>query len=124
MFRETFRALRFAFRNFFSAFGLYLLIGLMGAGLFLAFNSLRWNVNQSSVVGVLLAIAIGQIAIAARMWSRLVFYAAEMAFYKNLAAIHGTAQSVVEPQLEFARAVAAGPPETLDAPDAPDALAG
>src|SRR5262249_3969454 len=40
MFREAFRSLRFAFRNFFSAFGLYLLIALVSAGVFVAFNSI------------------------------------------------------------------------------------
>jgi hypothetical protein len=118
MFRETFRALRFAFKNFFGAFGLYLLIALVGLGVFLVFNSLRWNVNQSSAIGVFLAIALGQLAIAGRMWNRLVFYAAELSFYKKLAPARGIAQAVVESQLEFARAEAPEAPETLDAPDA------
>ena len=106
MFRETFRAFRFAFRNFFGAFGLYLIVALVGLIVFLAFNALRWSVNQSSAGKVLLAILLGQIVIAGRMWTRLVFYAAEMHFYKKRATITAPAPVPVEPQLEFARAEA------------------
>lgn len=100
MFRETFRAFRFAFRNFFSAFGLYLIIALVGLALFLVFNSLRWSVDQSSAGRVSLAILLGQIVIAARMWTRLVFYAAETHFYKKLAPVAAPAPVIVESQLE------------------------
>jgi hypothetical protein len=99
MFRETFRAFRFAFRNFFGAFGLYLIIALVGLALFLVFNSLRWSVDQSSAGRVLLAILLGQIVIAARMWTRLVFYAAEMHLYKKLAPAAAPAPVIVESQL-------------------------
>jgi hypothetical protein len=98
MFRETFRAFRFAFRNFFSAFGLYLVITLVGFALFLVFNALRWRVDQSSAGGVSLAILLGQIVIAARMWTRLVFYAAETHLYKKLAADPTPAPVIVESQ--------------------------
>ena len=99
MFRETFRAFRFAFRNFFSAFGLYLIIALVGLALFLVFNTLRWSVDQSSVGRVSLAILLGQIAIAGRMWTRLVFYAAETHLYKKLAPGVAPAPVIVESQL-------------------------
>jgi hypothetical protein len=84
MWRETFRAFQFAGRNIFSAFGLYLVIALVGLFVFLGFNFLRWSVNQSSAGGVLLAILLAQIVIAVRMWTRLVFYAAEIHLYKKL----------------------------------------
>jgi hypothetical protein len=84
MWRETLLAFRFSVRNFFSAFGLYLVIALVGLFVFLAFNFLRWSVNQSSAGGVVLAILLGQIAIAGLMWTRLVFYAAEIHLYKKL----------------------------------------
>ena len=106
MFRETFRAFRFAFRNFFGASGLYLIIALVGLAVFLAFNALRWSVNQSSAGGVLLAILIGQIAIAGRMWTRLVFYSAEMHFYKKRAPMTAPAPVNAESPLEFARSEA------------------
>src|SRR6266498_1318428 len=96
MFRETFRAFRFAFRNFFSAFGLYLIIALVGFALFIVFNALRWSVDQSSAGRVSLAILLGQIAIAGRMWTRLVFYAAEMHLYKKLAPAAAPAPVIVE----------------------------
>src|SRR5215813_2792030 len=104
MFRETFRAFRFAFGNFFSAFGLYLVIALVGLVVFRTLNSLRWSVNQSSAGGVLLAILLGQIAIAWWMWTRMVFYAAEIHLYKKPSPITAPKPAMVEPQLEFARA--------------------
>jgi hypothetical protein len=100
MFRETFRAFRFAFRNFFSAFGLYLIIALVGLALFLVFNALRWSVDQSSAGRVSLAILLGQIAIAGRMWTRLVFYAAETHLYKKLAPGGEPPPVIVESKLE------------------------
>jgi hypothetical protein len=100
MFRETFRAFRFAFRNFFSAFGLYLIIGLVGLALFIVFNSLRWSVDQSSAGRVLLANLLGQIVIAALMWTRLVFYAAEMHLFKKLAPSAAPARVIFESKPE------------------------
>ena len=91
MFRETFRAFRFAFRNFFNAFGLYLIIGLVGLALFIVFNSLRWSVDQSSAGRVSLTNILEQIAITELMWTRLIFYAAEMHLYKKLALVHAAA---------------------------------
>jgi hypothetical protein len=100
MFRETFMAFRFAFRNIFSAFGLYLIIALVGFALFIVFNTLRWSVDQSSAGRVSLAILLGQIAIAGRMWTRLVFYAAEMHLYKKLAPAAASASIIVVPRPE------------------------
>src|SRR5215510_11329969 len=105
MFREVFRAFRFVFGNFFSAFGLYLAIALAGLVVFLALNYLRWSVNQSSGGGVLLAILLGQMAIAGRMWTRLFFYAAETHLYKKLAtATPAKKPANVQPPIELARA--------------------
>jgi hypothetical protein len=106
MFRETLKAFRFVFGNFFSAFGLYLLIALVGGLVFLALNFLRWSVNQSAMGGVLLAFFLGQIAMAGRMWTRVVFYAAETYLYKKQATISPAKMVSVEPPLEFARAEA------------------
>lgn len=106
MWRETFRALRFVFRNFFQAFGLYLLVAIIGLIVFLVLNWLRWSVNQSSFAAMLLAILLGQITIAGRVWTRLVFYAAEMNLYKKLAPVRATLVEpvVAEPEIEFAKA--------------------
>jgi len=59
---------------------------------------------QKSAGGVLLAILLGQIAIAWRMWTWIVFYAAEIHLYKKLSPITAPKPAMVEPQLEFARA--------------------
>ena len=116
MFRETFRAFRFAFRHFFSAFGLYLVIALAGLALFLAFNAVRWSVDQSSAGKVALAILLGQIAIAGRMWTRLVFYAAETHLYKKLAPVSAPAPAIVESQIEFAAAESLTEAPRMDEP--------
>jgi hypothetical protein len=116
MFRETFRAFRFAFRRFFSAFGLYLIIGAVGLALFLAFNWLRWSVNQSSARNVALAILLGQVVIVGRMWTRLVFYAAETHLYKKLTPASAPATVIAESQPEFA---AAGVLRETDPPHEP-----
>jgi hypothetical protein len=108
MWRETFRAIRFAFGNFFSAFGLYLLVAIVGLAVFLALNWLRWSVDQSLGAGVLLAILIGQLAMAGRMWTRLVFYSAQMHLYKKLAPVAVRLSETIadEAQVEFAKAEA------------------
>ena len=59
---------------------------------------------QKSAGGVLLAILLGQIAIAWWMWARMVFYAAEIHLYKKLSPITPPKPAMVEPELEFARA--------------------
>ncbi len=104
MLRETYRACCFAYSNFFTAFGLYLLISIVGFVVFLGFNTLRWSVDQSSIGKVFLAILLGQMAIAAGLWTRLFFYAAEMHLYKKLAPVTTPETMSVEPQIEFARA--------------------
>lgn len=114
MLRETARALRFAVGNFFNALGLYLLIALVGLVVFLIFNSLRWSVDQSSAGATLMAILLGQIAMASRMWNRVIFYSAEMHLYKKLAPATAPLPRPVEPQMEFAKA---------DADEAADAQA-
>ncbi|MBO0857474.1 MAG: hypothetical protein J2P21_03280 [Chloracidobacterium sp.] len=111
MFRETFRAFRFSFRRFFSAFGLYLMIALLGFALFLVLNWSRWSVNQSSAGKVALAIFLGQIVIVGRLWTRLVFYAAETHLYKKLGPISAPDPKIVESPIEFA--AAEGPEDPL-----------
>ena len=84
MFREVISATGFAVRNFFRAYSLYWLVGLIGLGLFALFAWLRASVNQGSIIAVFIAILLGQLAMAARMWTRLVFYAAELDLYWRL----------------------------------------
>lgn len=83
MFREAFRALSFTLRHLFSVSVLYSLIAIIGLVPFLLLVRLRDSVDQSSVIAVLAAILLGNAAIAARMWTRLTFYAAELDFYRR-----------------------------------------
>jgi hypothetical protein len=53
-------------------------------------------VDQSSAGRVSLANLLGQIAIAGLMWTRLVFYAAEMHLFKKLAPAAAAAPVIVE----------------------------
>ena len=83
MLRETVRAWRFALRHFFSVFGLHLVIGVVGLVLFTSLAVLRNSINQGSIVAVLMAIFVGQLAITSRIWTRLTSYAAELNFYRQ-----------------------------------------
>lgn len=91
MFRETFKAARLALRHFVSTFGLYAIIGVTGLILFAVFFWLRSLVHQASLGAIILALAIGQLAIASRMWTRLTYYAAEISLYRSLAAVRASA---------------------------------
>lgn len=84
MFEESIEAFRFSFRHFYKTFGLYLLIATMGIALFLFFAGLRWSIDQSSAGALFLAILLGQVAIAVRMWTRLIFFSAELNMYQSL----------------------------------------
>lgn len=81
MLRETFRAFWFAIRYFFSAYILYLMIAIVGIGIFLGLATLRAWINQSSWPVILAAFILGQMAIASRIWTRVAFLAAELELY-------------------------------------------
>jgi hypothetical protein len=83
MFRETFKALGFSLRHLISVSALFLTIAAIGIGLFLLLVRLRDSIDQSSVMAVIGAILLGQTAIAARMWTRLTFFAAGLDFYRR-----------------------------------------
>jgi hypothetical protein len=83
MFRETFKALGFSLRHLFSVSTLFLIIAAIGIGLFLFLVLLRDSIDQSSVIAVIAAILLGQTAIAARMWTRVTFFAAALDFYRR-----------------------------------------
>ena len=110
MVRQTLRALRLSLRRFFTTFGLYLLIGLTGLVLFAVLFWLRSVVSQSSLGTIALAAAIGQVAIASRMWTRLACYAAEVDLYRSLEPT--PTSTIAEPQPA---------PENTAAPTAPSA---
>lgn len=83
MFRETFKALGFSLRHFFSVSVLYSVIAVIGIVFFLSLAWLRDSIDQSSIITLIAAILLGQTAIAARMWTRMTFYAAELDFYRR-----------------------------------------
>ena len=85
MFRETFKAARFAFRNFLSVFGLYALLSIIGLILFALLLWFRGLVHQTSLGTILLAAVIGQTAMATRMWVRMAHYAAQVEMYQSFA---------------------------------------
>ncbi|HLG15125.1 MAG TPA: hypothetical protein VJH03_11570 [Blastocatellia bacterium] len=87
MFRETFKAARLALRHFARTFGLYVIIGVAGLILFSFVFWLRSLVHQTSLGGVILAVAVGQLAIASRMWTRLTYYSAQINLYRSIAPV-------------------------------------
>jgi hypothetical protein len=95
MFREWFKAARFAFRRFLRAYGLYLTISLTGILVFAFFVWLRGGLHQNSYANVFLAFLVGQTAIASRMWTRMTFYAAELDLYRRFSV--AAPASVIEP---------------------------
>ena len=93
MFRETLRSFRFSLGRFVGAFGLYILIAAVGAGVFLLLAALRSSFPQSSLLAALFAILLAQIAIGARLWNRITFYAAQIDYFRKF----GPPPPVIEP---------------------------
>lgn len=92
MFREWFKAAGFVFRRFLIAYGLYVLIAIVGLVVFALIAWVRGGVNQNSYLNVFLAFMIGQIAIASRVWTRMTFYAAEIDLYRKLSQASATVE--------------------------------
>lgn len=85
MFRETLRSFRFTLRRFVGAFGLYVLVAILGMLVFVLIAALRNSFSQSSLIAALFAIFLGQIAMAARTWNRVTFFAAQIDYYRKYA---------------------------------------
>lgn len=116
MFRESFKAMRFGLRNFFRAYSLYWLIALISLGGFALLAWLRALVHQASGLAVFAAILLAHLAMAARMWGRLTFYAAELDLYRRLTPVVFI-EPLVEPmEIEFATAEPAPAPFAQDNP--------
>jgi len=97
MFKETLRSVRFAMRRLAGAFGLYVLVAILGVVVFLLIAALRNSFSQASLIAALFAIFLGQIAIAARMWNRVTFYAAQIDYYRRFAPPPPIAEPVQPP---------------------------
>lgn len=83
MLAGSFRALGFALQHFFSVTSLYGLIVMVGLALFIMLARARGSLAQSSVTTITGAVLLGQTAIAAQIWTRMTFYAAELDFYRR-----------------------------------------
>jgi hypothetical protein len=102
MLGETAAAFGFCCRRLVRTFALYWMIALGGLALFGVFAALRSMIPQTSMSAVALAMLVGQMAIAARMWTRLHFYASQLEFYKLVQSTLGAAETM---QFEFQAAI-------------------
>ena len=116
MFRESFKAARFAFKNFVSVSGLYLILSLSGVTLFALLVWFRGLVHQTSLGAILLAVVIGQIAIATEMWMRMAHYAAEVEMYQSFALQTATAGAKGTSSTDSSIATNQSPVQTTEQP--------
>ncbi|MCI0707540.1 MAG: hypothetical protein L0Y80_08675 [Ignavibacteriae bacterium] len=73
---------RFAFKNFRSTFGVYLLLTLLGAGLIALYAVVEKQIPQHTYWMILLAFVLGQLYLLARMWLKASFYASQTALFQ------------------------------------------
>lgn len=85
MWRVTFEAWRFCLAYVWRTTFLYLLLAALGLVLFGAFVWLRNAVPQASWLNVILAFGLGQLAILARLWTRLALFAGQADLHQRLA---------------------------------------
>ncbi len=85
MWRVTFAAWRFCLAYVGRTTVLYLLLAAIGAVLFGAFVWLRNATPQASWLNVMLAFGLGQLAIVARLWTRLALFAGQADLHQRLA---------------------------------------
>lgn len=84
MLLALFRALRVSASAFLRIAGLYLLVTLLGIVLMLIYTAIAPGSSDSTWTGVLLALLLGQIYIAARIGVRLVFWASQLQLCRSL----------------------------------------
>lgn len=85
MWRETVNGWRFALGYVLRTYSLYLLLALIGLALFALFCWLRSSLRQASFFAVVVAFVFGQLAILARVWTRVALYGGQMDLYYRLA---------------------------------------
>ncbi len=100
MLGETLRATRFAAQHPLGVIALYAVTGLTGWAVFALPVWLRGMISQSSAGAVLSAFLLGQIAIGARMWARVMMWSAELRYFRR----HHPEAAAPPPEFEFARA--------------------
>lgn len=85
MWRVTFAAWRFCLAYVWRTTVLYLLLAALGLVLFGAFVWMRHAVPQASWLNIILAFGLGQLAILARLWTRLALFAGQADLHLRLA---------------------------------------
>lgn len=75
---------RFALQNFRKTYALYIVLTLVGLVFIVAYAFLREQVAQETYASILLAFALGQVYLMARMWLKASFYASQTSLYQKL----------------------------------------
>jgi len=77
----VFSALKFCTTSFFSSFGLYLLLTVVGLAWVVLYTGIEWLLPQQSWLTILLAIVVQQLYMMGRLTVKLLFYSGQMQFY-------------------------------------------
>jgi hypothetical protein len=75
-------ALSFIWREFFKAWGLYLLVGLLFVAATAVFIALTNVLAGTGVVALVLGFILGQACILVRIWTKVLFFASELDLYR------------------------------------------
>ncbi len=113
------RAIRVSTSHFLRVGGLYLLVTLLGLILMLLYAAAAPGASDSTWTGVLLALLLGQIYIAARIGVRLVFFASQMQLCRSLIAAPEPAPPIEPPAESEPVAPSPQDPEQKDAATPP-----
>lgn len=76
-----FSALKFCTTSFFSSFGFYLLITVVGLAWVVLYTGIEWLLPQQSWLTILMAIIVQQLYMMGRLTVKLLFYSGQMQFY-------------------------------------------
>jgi len=76
-----FSALKFCTTSFFSCFGFYLLITVVGLAWVVLYTGIEWLLPQQSWLTILMAIIVQQLYMMGRLTVKLLFYSGQMQFY-------------------------------------------
>ncbi len=76
-----FSALKFCTTSFFSSFGFYLLITVVGLAWVVLYTGIEWLLPQQSWLTILLAAIVQQLYMMGRLTVKLLFYSGQMQFY-------------------------------------------
>jgi len=80
--KETWSALKFVFRNFFKAWGIYWLLVLFFATGVFAYMEIEQALPANHLIFILIVFVLQQVFFLFRLWIKTVFYASQIEFYK------------------------------------------